>query len=282
MCLDRSSSGHPIPIPACRWSARCDVMRCDALARRGQSIPDSPACNCSNRRRPVERGEASIGRPASQPCPETVSLTVPVPVAVPHLGISNRSVRARSRPESIFRSLRPHGHGRPIGRVARTVLLLAARSRTRCMHGRARARAPSAAARDGARSGGSIRAGQGVVGRWISAARAAGPPVRAMGARAGSQFDRSLPAVWDRRDTGAWTPGRRGCIIACGSVQRRRAGGRRRRRRVCVDALCRGRSGPGQGGAGEIGGGGGHWPCGGGGARWEPKPKASPQRQQGA
>lgn len=139
MCLDRSSSGHPIPIPACRWSARCDVMRCDALARRGQSIPDSPACNCSNRRRPVERGEASIGRPASH-----APKQCPSPPPSPSLSLSptwasptDPSEHGRVRKASSDHCAHTDTAGPSVASRAQFCFLLPGRGRDACTGARA-------------------------------------------------------------------------------------------------------------------------------------------------
>lgn len=139
VCLDRSSSGHPIPIPACRWSARCDVMRCDALARRGQSIPDSPACNCSNRRRPVERGEASIGRPASH-----APKQCPSPPPSPSLSLSptwasptDPSEHGRVRKASSDHCAHTDTAGPSVASRAQFCFLLPGRGRDACTGARA-------------------------------------------------------------------------------------------------------------------------------------------------
>jgi hypothetical protein len=179
--------------PSRRAAGQRDAMRCDALARRGQSIPDSSACNCSNRRRPVERGEASIGRPASQPCPETVSLTVPVPVAVPHLGISNRSVRARSRPESIFRSITAPTRTRPAHRSRRAHSFASCCPVEDEMHARARARTGTERGSEGWGAERRIDPGGAGGGRSMDLGCARGGAAGACHGRAGGLSVRSIP-----------------------------------------------------------------------------------------
>lgn len=149
------------------------------------------------------------------------------------------------------------------------------------MHARARARTGTERGSEGWGAERRIDPGGAGGGRSMDLGCARGGAAGACHGRAGGLSVRSIPTSRVGSTGHGRMDPRPARLHHCMRL-RPTATGRRRRRRVCVDALCRGRSGPGQGGAGEIGGGGGHWPCGGGGARWEPKPKASPQRQQGA